>query len=129
MEFQLRKWDVNELNIVSSKNEEQTNSFDLSYKSQIDNNDKKLLIVRFKIEVLSSRFRLRLDISYIFGCTEEIDEQEEMTNSLINVNVPAIAFPFIRAYISTVTLQSGFSPVLLPSINFYRLAEKMKENK
>ena len=33
------------------------------------------------------------------------------------VNAPAIAFPYLRAYISTLTTQSGISPIILPTLN------------
>ena len=44
------------------------------------------------------------------------------------VNAPAIAFPYLRAYISTLTTQSGISPIILPTLNLSGLADLLKQN-
>ena len=43
-------------------------------------------------------------------------------SSFPKINAPAIAFPYLRAFVSNLTLQSGLEPVILPSINFVQLA-------
>lgn len=46
------------------------------------------------------------------------------------VNAPAISYPYLRAFISNLTLNAGYSPVMLPSVNFVALKEKtMGRNK
>ena len=42
------------------------------------------------------------------------------------VNAPAIAFPFLRSFVSTLTLNAGYRPVLLPTINFLKMYENRK---
>lgn len=44
------------------------------------------------------------------------------------VNCIAIIFPYMRAYISTVTLQANVSPIVLPTMNLTDLAEPLKKN-
>ena len=44
------------------------------------------------------------------------------------VNAPAIAFPYLRAYISTLTTQSGIPPIILPTLNLSGLADLLKQN-
>lgn len=43
-------------------------------------------------------------------------------------NSPAIVFPYIRAYISTLTTQSGISPIVLPTWNLSSLAELLRQH-
>lgn len=46
------------------------------------------------------------------------------------VNAPAISYPYLRVFISNLTLNSGYDPVMLPSINFVALKDKtMRRNK
>ena len=46
------------------------------------------------------------------------------------INCPAILFPFLRECIADITRRAGFNPLILPSINFVKLAQKKKpENK
>ena len=42
---------------------------------------------------------------------------EDVKQSLIRVNAPAILFPYIRAYISSLTGLSGLAPIIIPPIN------------
>lgn len=75
--------------------------------------------VKFHIRVFNQ------DNTFIFEClsTGYFQSSEQLgpefkTSDWGKVNAPAIAFPFIRAFISTVTLNAGYSPVILPSYNF-----------
>jgi preprotein translocase subunit SecB len=43
------------------------------------------------------------------------------------INAPALLFPYIRAYISTLTNLSGYKPVNLPTLNLQRLGKELKE--
>lgn len=43
------------------------------------------------------------------------------------VNAPAIAYPYLRAFVSNLTLNSGYSPVMLPSVNFVALKDQIKK--
>lgn len=42
-------------------------------------------------------------------------------------NSLAILFPYIRAFVSTITLQSNVRPIVLPTINLMGLTEELKE--
>jgi preprotein translocase subunit SecB len=42
---------------------------------------------------------------------------EEMKKSFFNVNAPAIIFPYVRAYVSSITGLSGIKPIILPTLN------------
>ncbi len=43
-------------------------------------------------------------------------------------NSIAIIFPYVRAFISTVTLQANIPPVVLPTMNLSTLEKPLKEN-
>lgn len=45
------------------------------------------------------------------------DLTDPVKESFFNVNAPAILFPYVRAYISTLTALSGINPIILPTIN------------
>lgn len=61
---------------------------------------------------------------YYFGNKEGLDN----LNSFFFVNAPALLFPYIRAYISTLTNLSGFEPINLPTLNMTGLGEDLKKN-
>ena len=57
------------------------------------------------------------NLYYIFAEEETIDE-EFKTSELVRVNSLAIAFPFVRSFISTFSINAGIPPFILPAYNF-----------
>lgn len=51
---------------------------------------------------------------------------EFKSSMFVNVNAPAIAFPYLRAYISNITMNSGYDPIILPSFNFVKIYHDKK---
>lgn len=63
---------------------------------------------------------------YEFDGVEKIEDQE--ISSFFYVNSSALLFPYIRAYISTLTNLSGNRSVTLPTMNLTSLGEELKSN-
>lgn len=76
----------------------------------------------------SKKFKLKLKSIAHFSTPDEISN-EERKSPFFEINAPAIAFPFVRAFISNLTLSSGYDPVVLPSFNFMQLADEKKNGK
>ena len=68
-----------------------------------------------------------IDTEATFTFKAELSEMEGLMNYFVK-NAPAIVFPYIRSYISTLTTQSGYKPILLPTLNLIGLAEQLKKN-
>ncbi|MFP4023087.1 MAG: protein-export chaperone SecB [Thiohalospira sp.] len=62
------------------------------------------------------------------GFFEFEDIEDKNIDSFFYLNAPAILFPYIRAYIASLTALSGFNPITLPTLNLESLKEKLKEN-
>ncbi|MGL5787528.1 MAG: protein-export chaperone SecB [Bacteroidales bacterium] len=92
-----------------------------------ENNDKGFCVV-FEIDLhnTSSSFTLKLKAVAHFN-TDEPVQKNFVDSTFLNVNAPAIAFPFIRTYISNITLNSGYNPIILNSVNFQKLFEDRKK--
>ncbi len=111
----------------------------------INNTDNLELSIEFKpsgfLDKANSKFKLLLDIiispinkdelnieisaegSFVYN-----DLSDDKLNNFLYLNAPAILFPYIRAYISSLTALSGISPVVLPTLNLSSLKEGLKEN-
>ncbi|MDY4753237.1 MAG: protein-export chaperone SecB [Prevotella sp.] len=51
-------------------------------------------------------------------------------NNLLNficINAPAIIFPYIRAYVSTLTSLSGIPTIIMPTINMESVGRQLRE--
>lgn len=79
-----------------------------------------------KIEDENKSFNLEINAvaNYVFNNTTQLDH----LNNFFYVNAPALLFPYIRAYISTLTNLSGFEPINLPTLNMSKLGEDLKNN-
>lgn len=84
-------------------------SFDLELDLRVESEDKNLSIN--VIGIASFEFKEQLDGN---------------PSSYFMTNAPAIAFPYLRAYISSLTAQSGIEAVILPTINLSSFAKNIE---
>ncbi|NOQ64945.1 MAG: preprotein translocase subunit SecB [Methyloprofundus sp.] len=110
---------VFQLNFDATSQEENINlrDFDISFSPVFSKSNSNEFVIIFKLSLNNEEFSLLLEYAARFSVDAEIDE-EFKTSHFVKVNAPAIAYPFLRAYISNLTLNSGFLPIILPTINF-----------
>ncbi|MEZ0607675.1 protein-export chaperone SecB [Fibrella sp. WM1] len=53
---------------------------------------------------------------------------EPQSSKFLTENAPAIVFPYIRAYISTLTTQAGIDPIVLPTMNLSGMADLLQQH-
>ena len=73
----------------------------------------------------AKKFEINLRTSSIFEYAEDAD-LEVYKNSYFIANAPAIVFPYLRAYISSLTALSGMPTLNLPTLNLSELGERLK---
>ena len=126
--FQLISTRAIELSL-NSKGASFNNDYILDFKHKIfrieeprDEEEKRIFIVEFDAKVSNTPKSLNLTIKYhvIFRCEHEITK-EYLISPGIQINSPAIGFPFLRSFITTISVNAGYPPIILPSINFVRL--------
>ncbi len=62
-------------------------------------------------------FVLEIEYSALFETTEAI-EKDFMKSAFPAVNAPAIAYPFLRSFVSTLCVNAGYGQWILPTVNF-----------
>lgn len=97
--------------------------FDIYTRSKLKSNKGFYVYIKLDIQSLDNSFVVSLESKADFDTEAEIDENF-LSNNLVTINAPAIAFPFIRAYITTVTINAGYNAVILPAINFIQLKQE-----
>lgn len=125
MNITLNKTVVDSLVIkrVGKPTEKARRKFDLSYIAQLVKDNNKSFVITFKVTVHNSAaFKLTTEYTAIFETNEEVSEDFLNTN-FAKINAPAIAYPFLRSYISFVILNSGYEPAMLPTINFVEFSK------
>jgi preprotein translocase subunit SecB len=84
------------------------------------NNDKpKKFSVAFETRITDTNKYLNIYVksSGVFETDMPITE-EFKSSSFVKLNSPAIVFPFLRSFITTVTTNAGIAPIILPAFNF-----------
>ena len=127
MNIQLKEWKVKNLsfkiNDIQIEKKAKKNSFNLSMGHFFSEENSKEFGIGFRINIKDEEFNILMEMVFLFELDENVDEKFKQSDFL-TINAPAIAFPYVRSYISNLTLQSGFSPIILPSVNFVKLAKK-----
>lgn len=120
MNIQFIETKVLSLNLtrVSQNDLENIKDFDFSFAPAFSDSDLTEFLVIFDLSLkLENEFLLTVEYMARFSTDNEIND-EFKSSHFVKGNAPAIVYPYLRAYISNFTLNSGFSPVVLPTVNF-----------
>lgn len=114
---------VDSLSLVRGSGE--PNKFDFSFMTAFAEGDPCGFFIVFDVSLTIPQEHL-LDVKYVaqFASDEAISEEQRTTHNVFKINAPAISYPFLRSYIATILLNSGLSPVMLPTINFVELSKQ-----
>ena len=127
MKIQLLEWKVKNLSfkMVQSKRRRKS-GFNLSMGNFYPELDRNKFGVGLLVKIKDEDYDLNVEMVFMFETNVEINKQF-VDSDFPKVNAPAIAFPYIRAFISNFTMQAGFSPIVLPSINFVEYSKKKQQ--
>ena len=131
MKIQLKDWKVKNLSFEMKDpnvNENDTNTFSFKHAPSFSTEESQEFIIGFQVNLNNDNYNIKLEIIFLFEGDEVIDECFQ-NSPFVKINAPAIAFPYVRSYVSNLTLQSGFPPAMLPSVNFVELAKRNGEEK
>lgn len=108
IDFNFRK-NVQKGELSTSINIETNSLFD----EEVDDEYAVSFVGSFENEI----FDLKTEFIAVFGTSEKI-EDDFKESDFVKINSPAIAFPFLRSFIATFTLNAGVPPFVLPAYNF-----------
>jgi len=88
--------------------------YEIIYNKKIE---KKFSII-FHLKI-SKKNQYSIDVDYgtYFISSDSIDD-DFLNGNFAKINAPAIAFPFLRSFVSFLILTAGFPPLILNSVNF-----------
>lgn len=93
-------------------------SVNIQHVNNIDGQNKNLFSADFIVTVNSTEGSFNLQVQTI-GHFEIVGEvSEEVYNNYQTISVPTIIYPYIRAFITNLVIQTGMKPIIIPPINF-----------
>lgn len=122
MDIQLNNCQVKSLKFEESKEAmELTMAHGVSYQEE----EPKAFAIYFKISLPAENNLLSIEYIATFTTSKEVDNKFK-ESYFPSVNAPAIAYPYLRSFVSQFLLLSGYDPQILPTINFVKM-QKEKE--
>ncbi len=100
--------------------------FEAVYHTENQNNF--AIVFDLELENEESAFVLKLKATAHFEADNLIDDDFK-SSPFVKISAPAIAFSYIRTFISNLTLNSGYEAIMLPSFNFIKMSEEREEEK
>lgn len=85
----------------------------LSFRAINDNSDEDVVV--------------QLESIALFQMEDTVTKVEEIPSYFYSNSI-AIVFPYLRAFVSTLTLQSNAKPMVLPTMNLSSLEEELRRN-
>lgn len=106
-----------------------SNNIQLNFNPRGEKDDsKKTFRLFLGVDIADTEKTFVANIEAIGFFKYSIGTEEALLSNFFYVNAPAILFPYIRAYISTLTTLSGLETITLPTINFTFLGNTLKEH-
>lgn len=99
--------------------------FGLNVGNLFNPDNPKAFAVVFNLTLDNPEYGLEVNAVHWFEAEKEITEEFKLSD-FPSINAPAIAFPFLRAFVSNLTLQSGYEPAILPALNFVEMAKNQR---
>lgn len=91
------------------------------------NNETSIFSLTMKVFINDKNDHLKINVD-IVGQFKFNNREDSKIEDFLYLNAPAILFPYVRAYINTLTSLSGNRPVVLPTLNLSGLRENLKNN-
>ncbi|WP_165743067.1 protein-export chaperone SecB [Pseudoalteromonas sp. Z9A6] len=130
MNIQLHINKAKEINLIDKDQVEdfdQIDEFGFHYEPKFSDkpSDKFDIFFALRLKIKNSHLLL-LEYESTFKLDDKFDD-EFVNSHFPHVNAPAIAFPYMRAFVSTLLLNAGYEPIMLPSVNFSAMYKDMQE--
>ena len=116
--FRFHGYRITDSQIHVDANKKVSERCDVSFEKTIgvnENERKMRLLFEAKIDSENKALHIEVKAEGYFEFDSDISDNEKTL--FFKTNAPAILFPYVRAYISTLSALSGISPVILPTLN------------
>jgi len=89
--------------------------------------DKGLFHLELSVKISDPNENFNIEIDSLGFFKFDGIKKEELSSFLFH-NAPALLFPYLRAYISSLTTLSGIQPIVLPTLNLSNLKSELEKN-
>jgi preprotein translocase subunit SecB len=115
--------------LIERNDNEPTRKLSIGFKPQgVINKEDGVFQLHLGVKIDDEKKSLNIEIDATANFKFDTKLDKDSLSQFFYLNAPALLFPYIRAYIGTLTNLSGFEPINLPTLNISSLAEELKRN-
>ena len=113
-----------ELSPIQDEKHELEEGFSFDFNPVLDKENNKRFLVVFRGEQIDTKNHYRSKVVFISHFeSEKVLDESNLTDKFLLINYNAIGYPYFRAFYSNFLLNAGYEPIILPTINFVKLAD------
>ena len=126
--FQFKGYRI-ERSLIELKSAKVGENFNISFDSKgIVDKAESTYQLNLKAYIKDKEDTINIEVDIVsFFVFDNLIEKNQL-EKLFYMNAPAIIFPYLRSYITTLTVLSGIDPVILPTLNLSALGKELEEN-
>ncbi len=84
--------------------------------------------IHFKVDatlIVSECLSVKCDY-WAFFESEQVLTQDFLDSHFTSINAPAIAYPYLRSFITNILVNAGYPALYLPTVNFVEMAKRQQ---
>ncbi len=126
--FQFRNYKILK-SLFEIKNETHSNTINLNFDPKgVISKENSCFKLELGVKIDDANKSFHIEVIIVADFYFDSDINQENLNKYFFVNAPALLFPYVRAYISTLTTLSGINPINLPTLNLTALGGQLQKN-
>jgi len=126
--FQFKGYRI-ERSLIELKSAEIGENFSISFDSKgIVNKAESTFQLNLSAYVKDKEDTINIEVDIVSFFVFDSQIEKGQLDKMFFMNAPAIIFPYLRSYITTLTVLSGIDPVILPTLNLSALGKELEQN-
>jgi len=126
--FQFKGYRI-ERSLIELKSAEIGANFSISFDAKgVVNKTESLFELDLTALIKDKNDTISIEVQVVSFFVFDAQTEKSQLEKLFYMNAPAIIFPYLRSYITTLTVLSGIDPVILPTLNLSALGKELEQN-
>jgi len=100
---------------------------DLKYYNSFTKEQVHYFTVVFLIKISIGSVKISAEYEGVFKSKFSTKDEKFVDSTLLKISAPAMVFPYVRAFITTLSTNCGLPPIIIPTINFVASASNDQE--
>jgi len=93
-------------------------NINVNHLTHVDEENKNIFKSEFIVTISNEEKNFNLIVQTVGYFEIMGDVEQKVYDNYINISSPSIVYPYIRAFITNLVIQTGMKPIIIPPLNF-----------